>query len=166
MKTIVTTITVAACALATTGFATAQRAPATGQQTTRSFAIALDNEHVTRTAIDMAPLQSASHPGDTPGDEVVINGPVIDHFGHRQGMLDANFMTMTATDRTGNSTEQMTGTLSLKHGTLSVQGVTSALTRHSTMAVVGGTGAYGGATGVVKATFTPEAVRLHVALTH
>jgi len=142
-----------------TSSATAARAAAP-----RTIELALESTHAIRTPVDAPPLQSRSHPGDSPGDEMIVTGPLTDAAHRVTGAFYGEVTTMTATDANGASTEQLTATLTLRGGTLSIQGVSGALSRTSHAAIVGGTGRYAGADGEVVSTFTPTAVDISLHL--
>jgi hypothetical protein len=144
---------------ATAGVAQAGSAPT-------SLDLAVDGMHATRTLVDAPPLQHSRIPDDSPGDTIVLHAPLLDGKGTRVGMIDATFLT-TAVGKNAehDGSEQLTGTLQLPGGAISVLGTVGAFARVTHVAVIGGTGRYAGARGEVIAQFTQRAVKLHVQLT-
>jgi aminoglycoside-2''-adenylyltransferase len=78
--------------------------------------------------------------------------------------INATFLTTApGTSAKDDGSEQLTGTVRLPQGQISVLGTVGAYARVAHVAIVGGTGRYAGARGDVTALFTPRAVKLHVA---
>ena len=102
--------------------------------------------------VDLPPKRSGAGPS-SPGDESITTYRVLDASGAKR--LGRAHFVCTSLDRLG-AHEQCTGTLALPDGQLALQGDAD------NVAVVGGSGAYGGARGTATGTDHPDSVNVTV----
>jgi hypothetical protein len=97
----------------------------------------------------VANTKSTSQRALAMGDLIVFTNPLADAAGQRVGKLFATCTTTVGNKSFLKATLTCTGVMTLRDGTLSVVVNTSPGTSTTTGAVVGGTGAYAGARGVL-----------------
>jgi hypothetical protein len=135
-----------------------------GQLRTEGTVLNLQMRHTEAkvTIIDETPRMTKSRPSESPGDSAVGQGTIRDEKGVRVGTVHNDFVVTTG--RTPGTTEQVTSTFVLQQGQIATQGVIDQVGASEMLAVIGGTGAYEGASGTVEITGDEKAVRFAIRL--
>ncbi len=154
----------AASCLAVVGATTIVATGLAGQERMKGTVLDLQMRHAEAkvTIIDEAPKMTKSRPSESPGDSAVGSGTIRDAQGARIGTVHNDFVVTTG--RTPGTTEQVTSTFVLQKGQIATQGVIDQVGVSETLAVIGGTGAYEGASGTVEITGDEKAVRFEIRL--
>lgn len=114
------------------------------------------------TLIDLPPVTTKARPSESPGDRVVMSGPLVDAAGKRLGW-HYNEATVVK-GRSPKTTEQSVTTFVLGAGQITAHGVFDQTGAAESLAVTGGTGAYQGASGEIAITGDDKAIRFTVRL--
>lgn len=139
-------------------------ADASGAEATRQLAFVIEPADQTVTLVDnpgkrvAPPGSKLDHSRETPGDMAVQEAIVRDEAGERAGKIYATFTTVGKP-----GIEAVTGTLDLDDGDLAAQGMIGNGAEDE-LAIVGGTGAYHGASGSLRVTQDGDVVRLEIEL--
>ena len=88
------------------------------------------------------------------GDEVAFNGDLMDEQKKKTGTYDGHCVLTQTGGKLDNSKGTCTGTFVLSDGTLTVSTYADFAAEQTTLAIVGGTGAYEGASGSIASSFT------------
>jgi hypothetical protein len=108
--------------------------------------------------VDNPPLRKESA-----GDMLVLSGRLRGADGAAQGRFQAYFVATKSRNFERAFRGQASATFMLPAGDLVVEGVTADKRAQDSLAIVGGTGAYAGARGVLTATDTNTETRFHFA---
>lgn len=134
-----------------------QDAPAPGTLT-----LEMRHKEARVTMVDEKPLMTRRRRSESPGDSVVTRGTLRDASGARAGVIHGQFVVTGG--RSPDTTEQVLATFVLEDGQLATQGLIDQEGDTETVAVVGGTGRFDGATGTVEVSGDDQAVRFVVRL--
>jgi hypothetical protein len=96
-----------------------------------------------------------------PGDLFTVSGPVRDSSGRRTGRSDAMFAQTSAKHAQGSATFALPSGTLVASGALDNSGRSA---RGDRLAIVGGTGAYAGASGTLELTYERRATRFRFTL--
>jgi Dirigent-like protein len=148
----------AACAALLTAIAVVatsgaqQPAPPTG-----TLDLVIRQRESTFKFVDNPPLRKESA-----GDMAIITGRLRGTDGSRQGRLQAYFVATKSGNFDRAFRGQISGTFMLRAGDIVVAGVTDDKRAHDRAPIVGGTGSYAGARGVLVVTDTKTQTRFHL----
>lgn len=155
--------TLVAASLAAAGVAAAAVAPgSSGQSAPAPLTLDMRHEEAKVTMLDEAPRMTKKRPSESPGDSVVSHGVLRDSTGARVGAVHGQFVVTSG--RSPDTTEHVLSTFVLAGGQIAAQGVIDQEGDSESVAIVGGTGQYDGATGSIEITGDDKSVRFTLKL--
>ena len=125
---------------------------------TRTLDLVTRQRESTFKFVDNPPLHKESA-----GDMAIITGRLRARDGSPQGRLQAYFVATKSGNFERAFRGQVSGTFMLRGGDIVIAGVTDDKRAHDRLPIVGGTGSYAGARGVLVVTDTRTRTRFHLA---
>lgn len=154
----------AVAALSATGAAVATQSSGQDPAALPELELQMRFKEARTSFVDVPPRMTKRRPSESPGDTAVLRGTLRDAAGARAGTVHGTF-TVTG-GRSPRTTELTVGTLKLRDGMITSQGIADNTTGsdEDAFAITGGTGRYEGASGTMTATTGRSAVRFALRL--